>query len=229
VIEEKVRVFCPTDYQEDWDLPGLVAEIGAYYPTRFTPEELAQAVSPEQIIESLLAEATSYYEAREAQLGPENMREIERRVMLSIIDQRWREHLYEMDYLQEGINLRAMGQQDPLVAWQREGYDMFAQMMDAIADDFVRYVMHMEVVVEQPTAPALRNVEYSAAEDPVEGQAALRRAAALQVADPEAPVVPEADEVAARAPVVKSAEEKLGRNQPCWCGSGKKFKHCHGR
>jgi preprotein translocase subunit SecA len=229
VIEEKVRVFCPSDYQEDWDLTGLVAEIASYYPTRFTAEELAQAVSPEQIIDSLIAEATAYYEAREAQLGPETMREIERRVMLSIIDQRWREHLYEMDYLQEGINLRAMGQQDPLVAWQREGYDMFAQMMDTIADDFVRYVMHMEVVIEQPTAPVLRNVEYSAADDPVQGQAALQRVAALEAAEAGHAVAPEAAEVATQAPVVKSAEEKLGRNQPCWCGSGKKFKHCHGR
>ncbi len=85
--------------------------------------------------------------------APTTMREIERRVMLSILDQRWREHLYEMDYLQEGINLRAMGQKDPLSEWQREGYDMFGQMIDAISDDFVRYVMHLEVVVEN-AAPA---------------------------------------------------------------------------
>ena len=84
------------------------------------------------------------------------MRQVERQVMLQIIDTKWREHLYEMDYLQEGINLRAMGQKDPLVEWQREGFDMFGQMMHGIAQDFVRYVMHVQVTVQQPTpAPAV--------------------------------------------------------------------------
>src|SRR5207244_5268313 len=131
--------------------------------------ELSAAQRSDEIYESLLAEAVGYYEQREQLLGDEQMREIERRVMLSIIDQRWREHLYEMDYLQEGINLRAMGQRDPLVEWQREGYDMFSQMIDAIADDFVKYVMHLDVVVEQAEGPVLRNVQYSAPEDPVQG------------------------------------------------------------
>jgi preprotein translocase subunit SecA len=229
-IEAKVGVFCSTDYQEDWDVEGLLAEVQAYYPTRFTAAELLQANSPGHIVESLVTEAVGYYEQREADLGPETLRDIERRVMLSIIDQRWREHLYEMDYLQEGINLRAMGQQDPLVAWQLEGYDMFGQMMAAITDDFVKYVMHMEVVVEQPGASAVSNVQYSAAEDPVQGQQGLRQAAALQAQEMgEAPGPELAEEVAAQAPIVKTAEEKLGRNQPCWCGSGKKYKLCHGR
>ena len=94
------------------------------------------------------------------------MREVERQVMLRIIDQRWREHLYEMDYLQEGINLRAMGQKDPLVEWQREGYNMFGQMMHGIAQDFVRYVMHVQVV-QQPAGerrPAVQNVQTHSSE-----------------------------------------------------------------
>src|ERR671932_73479 len=107
-----------------------------------------EATSADQVAESLRAEAMRYYEEREAQLGPETMREIERRVMLSIIDQRWREHLYEMDYLQEGINLRAMGQKDPLVEWQREGFDMFGQLMHGIAQDLVRYIMRVQVVTQ---------------------------------------------------------------------------------
>ena len=93
-----------------------------------------------------MAEAAAYYERRENELGAELMREVERQVMLRIIDQRWREHLYEMDYLMEGINLRAMGQQDPLVAWQQDGFKMFGEMMHGIAQDFVRYVMHVQVV-----------------------------------------------------------------------------------
>ncbi len=231
-IEHAVGVFCSTPYQEDWDVEGLVNEIAAYYPTKFTADELLEAATPEMIIESLYTEGLEYYEAREADLGAENLREIERRVMLSIIDQQWREHLYEMDYLQEGINLRARGQQDPLVAWKMEGYEMFGQMMAGIADDFVKYVMHLEVVVEQPEAPQITNVELSAPEDPVAGRDSMRQAAIQHArdmgdaADPE--LLAAADEPVAQAPVVKTAEEKVGRNDPCWCGSGKKFKHCHG-
>jgi len=242
-LHRVVNTFCATDYHEDWDLPGLIHEVLNYFPTRFTAEELAEARNADAVHESLLAEAVRYYEQREEQLGDEIMREIERRVMLSIIDQRWREHLYEMDYLQEGINLRAMGQRDPLVEWQREGYDMFTQMTEAIADDFVRYVMHLDVVVEPQQRPAVHNVQYSAADGPVQGSSAIRPAVAeAQAANGDgagdgqaaAPAsggngAGPAQEAAVPATVVKTAEQKLGRNQPCWCGSGKKFKLCHGK
>ncbi|MGH9278367.1 MAG: preprotein translocase subunit SecA, partial [Acidimicrobiales bacterium] len=238
-LHKVVSTFCPTNYHEDWDLPGLIHEVLNYFPTKFAAEELEEASAPDAVAASLLAEAVRYYEQREEQLGDSVMREIERRVMLSIIDQRWREHLYEMDYLQEGINLRAMGQKDPLVEWQRDGFDMFTQMTEAIADDFVRYVMHLDVVVAPQAQPAVHNVQYSAAESPVEGSSAIGAAATAQpaavmagdgqggggggdgaAAPAEEPVVQQ---------VVKSAEQKLGRNQPCWCGSGKKFKLCHGK
>src|SRR5207237_3124169 len=143
----------------------------------------------DEIYESLLHEAVSYYEQREQELGadPETgdhrMREIERQVMLAIIDQRWREHLYEMDYLQEGINLRAMGQRDPLVEWQRDGFEMFRMMMDAIAEDFVKYVMHLDVVAEPSKGPTVRNVQYSAPEDPVQGTSGMVQAAAMEAAE----------------------------------------------
>jgi preprotein translocase subunit SecA len=233
-----VSTFCATDFHEDWDIPGLLHEVLNYFPTRFTAEELEEAHSAAAVEESLIAEAVRYYEQREEQLGDEIMREIERRVMLSIIDQRWREHLYEMDYLQEGINLRAMGQRDPLVEWQREGYDMFTQMTEAIADDFVRYVMHLDVVVEPQARPAVQNVQYTSADGPVQGSEAIRPAVVeAQVAAGDgqgdgaagngAPAA--APEAAVPVTVVKTAEQKLGRNQPCWCGSGKKFKLCHGK
>jgi preprotein translocase subunit SecA len=232
VITRVVDVFCPNDYAEDWNLENLLHDVGSYFPTSFTVEELAEARSKGQIEESLQAEALRYYEQREESLGPEVMREIERRVMLSILDQRWREHLYEMDYLQEGINLRAMGQRDPLTEWQREGYDMFTQMIAAISDDFVRYVMHLDVVVENAPQPELLNVQYSAADDPVQGTGGVQQAAVRQAAN-DGEAAPDAAAVAVdeptQAPVVKSEHEKLGRNQPCWCGSGKKFKMCHGR
>ena len=102
--------------------------------------------------ELLLDDATALYAEKEESIGAETLRDIERRVMLSVIDQHWREHLYEMDYLQEGINLRAMGQQDPLSEWQREGFDMFEAMMGQIEDDFVQYVFHLQVVVDDAAA-----------------------------------------------------------------------------
>ena len=138
-----------------------------------------------------------------------------------------------MDYLREGINLRAMGQQDPLVAWQKEGFDMFGQLMSGIDDDYVKYVMHAEVVVEQPELE-LDKAQYAAADDPVQGSSAIHSAALAEAAaspDPESAMsaIAVADEPAPMAPVVRSEEEKTGRNQPCWCGSGKKYKMCHGR
>ena len=107
--------------------------------------------------ESMLAEALDAYRARDEAFpgGEEEARQVEREVMLQIIDQRWRDHLADMDYLREGINLRAMGQQDPLVAWQKEGFDMFGQMMDAIDDDYLRYVMHVQVVSRAAAEPDL--------------------------------------------------------------------------
>ena len=133
-------------------------------------------------------EAIALYEERERRIadesdGVEAWREIERRVMLSMIDQGWREHLYEMDYLQEGINLRAMGQRDPLSEWQREGFDMFEAMMGIVEDNFVRYMFHIDVQVlehdEKPRQP-VRKLKYSAPEDPVQGSTALQAANRLR-------------------------------------------------
>jgi preprotein translocase subunit SecA len=227
-MQHAVETYCPTDFSEDWDLEGLMNDVLTYYPTRFTAQELSAAQRADEIYDSLLAEATSYYEQRETDIGEEAMREIERRVMLSIIDQRWREHLYEMDYLQEGINLRAMGQRDPLVEWQREGFEMFTMMMDAIAEDFVKYVMHLEVISDTE-APTVLNVQYSAPEDPVQGSSGMVQAAALQAAEMGEQAPPEfIEDEPVVTQVVKGEHEKVGRNDPCWCGSGKKYKRCHG-
>jgi preprotein translocase subunit SecA len=187
------------------------------------------------MFELLHGDAVEQYEQREEAIGTDTLREIERRVMLSVIDQHWREHLYEMDYLQEGINLRAMGQKDPLVEWQREGYSMFSEMMHGIAQDFVRYVMHVQVVVNPTEQPSeeVRNVQYSAAEDPVQGTSGMRAAAQAAIADGSldaeevGPVA--TSEAPTMQPVVKSDWDKTPRNAPCPCGSGKKFKLCHGR
>src|SRR5580700_2500052 len=156
-IEALVQSACPSEYPEEWELDRLVTEITQYYPTAFTAEDLHAATTIPQIIESFVAEAIDAYHARDEVFpgGEDEARQVEREVMLQIIDQRWREHLSEMDYLREGINLRAMGQLDPLVAWQREGFQMFGQMMDAIDDDYLRYVMHVQVVTGAGAGPDL--------------------------------------------------------------------------
>ncbi|HEX2699621.1 MAG TPA: preprotein translocase subunit SecA [Acidimicrobiales bacterium] len=226
-----VAGYLPGDYQEEWDLAGLLTEVKLYFPTRFTAEELLKAVTADEVEDSLLAEAVAYYEQRERDMpgGADTMRELERSIMLQIIDQKWREHLAEMDYLRDGINLRAMGQQDPLVAWQKEGYDMFGQMVAGIDDDYVKYVMHVEVLVDRPAQPDLDRASYVAPEDPVQDfKAGPAPAAAPPSGNGQAELAPAPEEVT-QAPLVKGAQEKLGRNQPCWCGSGKKFKLCHGR
>jgi preprotein translocase subunit SecA len=152
--------------------------------------------------------------------------------MLRIIDQRWREHLDEMDYLQEGINLRAVGQKDPLTEWQREGFEMFGQMMKGIAQDFVKYVMHVQVVRKEAPAPVVQNVQQTSSDDLIANgftQAAKAAMAAGELSPEDVP----AAAVAEPAPVkqqtiVKDEWSKTSRNAPCPCGSGKKFKMCHG-
>ena len=158
------------------------------------------------------------------------MRQVERQVMLRIIDQRWREHLEEMDYLQEGINLRAMGQKDPLVEWQREGFQMFGAMMAGIAKDFVRYVMNVQVTQpdEPQLTPKVLNMQQTSSESSNESGFASARAAAV-AEESGAPAPTAAPPPAAKQQtVVKDAFEKTPRNAPCPCGSGSKFKNCHG-
>ena len=243
-MEEAVDEYCQTDYPEDWDLDGLLKAVATYYPTKFALAELQQASTKEQLVESFIAEGTSYYEAREQEVaqnfGNEDvMREVEREVMLQIIDARWREHLSEMDYLRDGINLRAMGQKDPLVEWQTDGFEMFGQMMGAINNDYLRYVMHVDVAPEQIAQPEVQLDQASfAGEDAAPQGAAALSAAAVGFDAGEAFAATAAqsagDGVRAEdipqqvQQVVRSDAEKTGRNDPCWCGSGKKFKHCHG-
>jgi preprotein translocase subunit SecA len=234
-VEGVISTYCVSDFHEEWDLDGLLPDIQQFWPTTTTAADLEALSNTDEVYERLMGEGQAYYEQREAELGEETMREVERQVMLRIIDQKWREHLYEMDYLQEGINLRAMGQKDPLVEWQREGYEMFGSMMQGIAQDFVKYVMHAQVTVaQQPQAePAVRDMTYTAPADPSEAGSGMAAAARAQAAiDAEAGgEVPEAvaPEEVTQKPVVKSEWDKTPRNAPCPCGSGKKFKLCHGR
>ncbi len=230
-ITNVVVLCCPTDYPEEWDLNQLVAELTQYYPTKFSVADLSQASTQDQLIESIEAEALAFYEERSATFpgGEEAARSLERDIMLQIIDQRWQEHLSEMDYLREGINLRAMGQQDPLVAWQQEGFSMFGKMMETIDDDYLRYLFHVETVAQE-VQPSFDQATYVAAEDPVDDFTFAQATLASQqgVGTAVAPEQIDPAELEAFIPVVKDDAQKTGRNEPCWCGSGKKYKFCHG-
>jgi preprotein translocase subunit SecA len=226
-VDSLIAAYCVSEADDEWDLDGLTRELATYWPTTVAISLLEQASSTDNIYDIVMADAAVFYKQREEQLGETVMREIERQVMLRIIDQRWREHLEEMDYLQEGINLRAMGQKDPLTEWQREGYDMFGSLMKGIAQDFVKYVMHVEVVSDDAAGTTVQNIRQTSSDD--DTASGFDVAVASAIADGELP--PEAAPVRAvsNTPVVKSEFDKTPRNAPCPCGSGKKFKVCHGK
>jgi preprotein translocase subunit SecA len=249
--ERSVAESCPSEYPEEWDLKGLIDGLTQYYPTRFSVEDLSQAATTEDLVESIVEEALEYYEKHAESMpgGAETMRQIERQVMLQILDDRWRDHLAEMDNLKDGIHLRWTVQADPLNAWQSEGYNLFGQLMEVIDNDYLRYILHVEAVQNSAIEPDLDRAVYVAAEDPVAPTTALAGVLAAEAGAIVAPVEqvlppaakngspkgakdlvkrPNAPDPDALVPITKAAHEKVGRNDPCWCGSGKKFKLCHG-
>jgi preprotein translocase subunit SecA len=230
-VEALIETHCQSVATDEWDLDGLAKELALFWPTKLTTAELAASRNTDALYDLVMAEATAHYAQREQELGSDVMREVERQVMLRIIDQRWREHLEEMDYLKEGINLRAMGQKDPLTEWQREGFEMFGAMMKGIAQDFVRYVMHVQVVQKEAPQlePKVLNLQTSSSDD-APAETGFDRARAQAVAEGDLPPQPQAPPTQTTKPatVVKDAFDKTPRNAPCPCGSGKKFKNCHG-
>jgi preprotein translocase subunit SecA len=222
-VDSLIESHCVSDADDEWDLEGLARELGTFWPTEVTENTLANCGSTDDMYDHVMADASRYYALRESEMGEQTMREVERQVMLRIIDQRWREHLEEMDYLQEGINLRAMGQKDPLTEWQREGFEMFGALMKGIAQDFVKYVMHVQVVKNDAPAIQVQNIQESSFDSDTQGGFAGATADPLAPPQPAAPV--------AQKTVVKSADDwsLTPRNAPCPCGSAKKYKMCHGR
>ncbi len=155
VVTSYVEGATSSGYPEDWDLDQLWVALKTLYPISLTPDEAIKTaggerndLSREFLVEEIVADAQAAYDQRESELGEEVTRELERRVLLSVLDRKWREHLYEMDYLQEGIGLRAMAQRDPLVEYQKEGFDMFRAMMDAIQEESVGFLFNLEVQVD---------------------------------------------------------------------------------
>ncbi|WP_314363575.1 preprotein translocase subunit SecA [Rothia mucilaginosa] len=154
-------------HAEDWDFDELWSAIKQVYPISITVDDLAEdagdrtKITRDQIVKEVLADAHLIYDEREKSVGEESMREIERRVMLSVIGERWPEHLYEMEYLKEGIGLRAMAQRDPLVEYQREGYDMYQSMLGAIREETVTYLFNLDLSKQRTQASAVRLAEPS--------------------------------------------------------------------
>jgi preprotein translocase subunit SecA len=192
VISETVELaFSPEIPRNEWDWEAMQLELSQYYPTSISRSSFEGSPDVEDVVEFAVEEGAVAYEKREEDLGAEILRQVERSVMLSVIDNKWREHLSEMDYLRAGIGLRAMGQRDPLSEYQREAYDMFTEMVDSVKRDAVKYLFHVELS-KPKTEP--------------------QRVAPLSTG----------------GSVKQATSDKVGRNDPCPCGSGKKYKRCHG-
>jgi preprotein translocase subunit SecA len=243
VIERLVDEYTPGDDLEDWDLPELEVQLRQIWPVGIEVADMApEKVERDKLKDALDDDAMNAYDEREQQLGEELMRHLERSILLQVIDNRWREHLYDMDYLREGIHLRGFAQIDPLVAYKNEGFGMFEELMHSIWEEFSKLVFHAEVEVQpggaegvfagnggaEPTA-----LDYSG------GSLEAQPSALQQVAAQGGIEVGQSPEEAAEAAlgngapepvetVVKDEHDKIGRNDPCWCGSGKKYKKCHG-
>jgi preprotein translocase subunit SecA len=245
-IERTVEQYTPSDYMEDWDLDGLLTALGQFFPVELDEDDL----NPETIDSGYLAEeitqtALKQYEAREQELDKELMGALERFLILQIIDERWREHLYDMDYLREGIHLRGFAQIDPLVAYKNEAFTLFGDLMNSVWVDFTRMIFNVQVSVDGQNgggggapAPAFAaagnstragRVSYSGGSSAM-GAGAI--AAAAAAAGPGAAAYEGEGGPVEALPVVEQrvtdSEHEVGRNDPCWCGSGKKFKRCHG-
>jgi preprotein translocase subunit SecA len=211
-------------YPEDWDLETLWTALGTLYPIGISIETLiansggdVAGLDSEYILETVLDDVHQAYEKRESELSAPAMRQLERSIVLSVLDRKWREHLYEMDYLQEGIGLRAMAQRDPLVEYQREGYDLFVAMMDSIKEETVGFVFNADVDVETVT------------DDNDEPVSLIKGAPAPAASRPLTYSAPsETGEVVAKAAPGSDAYANVGRNDECPCGSGLKYKKCHG-
>lgn len=253
MIAEQIGVVVHThlggqQYAEEWDLDALFVGLRTLYDPGIRPAEIdIEAMTADEVAELLADDALARYEERETELGADQMRAVERAVMLQIIDSRWKETLLDMDYLQEGIHLRALGQRDPLVEYKSEGFELFQDMLEGIksstvttllknsAQDLsyfaamtfdepvqiVNYSSGDELAYETSFADAARSGGDLSVYDGMDGTGTMNAGAGAQRFQ-------EAQSAGGVAVQQRVVEQKIGRNDPCWCGSGKKFKKCHG-
>ncbi len=232
VVEDTVNVFTEEEYAEEWDLEALTNAMAGLYQTEITADELRAdlgQISREVLVEEFQADARDEYEAKEEEFGAELMRELERFVVLQVVDMRWREHLENMDALREGVYLRQMAQKDPLVEYTAEGERMFTELGRVIRGEVVLHLFHAELAPEEAQQQLAQSQAQTANGNVYYEHEASAGAAAMAAAgggEAIAAGVPSSGGVART--VHASPDEKLGRNDPCWCGSGKKFKKCHG-
>jgi preprotein translocase subunit SecA len=248
VIERMVEQYTQGEVAEEWDLGGLQTQLELLLPGGVDLAAVdIESVDREQLKEDLTAYLLGQYDSREQQFGEELMRQLERAILLQIIDNRWREHLYEMDYLREGIHLRGFAQIDPLVAYKNEGFLMFEEMIHSMWEEYARLIFHVEVEVAPETQAAFaqgsgtaatRDVQYSGGT--LEQPSTFERIQQQQQEQQGGVATAAPDEQAFQATEpggdgdgivetkVKDEHDKVGRNDPCWCGSGKKYKKCHG-
>src|SRR5438552_4557513 len=230
-VETGVTQFADAEFAEDWDLAGLVTHMQSFYGTDITVEELrdegVDLTSRDALRDEFVEDALDTYAQREQDLGPELARDVERFVILQVVDQRWREHLEAMDYLREGVHLRAFAQKDPLVEYRGEGHVLFEELSQTIREEVVFTLFHVAVEVQQSDLEPMQahdgDLQY--AHETSAGADAIAAAGGAATALAEAPVA------AGALPVQQQAvneHKDIGRNDPCWCGSGKKFKKCHG-
>jgi preprotein translocase subunit SecA len=247
VIERTIDQYTPGDFMEDWDLDGLFTALGQFFPVDLGDDDLLpETIDRDSLADRITGLAQELYDAREQALGEELMGSLERFLLLQIIDERWREHLFDMDYLREGIHLRGFAQIDPLVAYKNEAFALFGDLMNSVWADYARLIFNVQVNVEGENGggapmPAFAaagsstrsgRVSYSGGQSAV-GSSALAAAAAAagagqQGAEGYGPEGAEGEAVPVIEQRVVDEEHQVGRNDPCWCGSGKKFKRCHG-
>jgi preprotein translocase subunit SecA len=253
VVERTIAQYTQGEFSEEWDLEALCKAMQDLYATSdpITPEELSEEVGLDRsaLVEEFREDARDTYEEKQKALGlnPETdqplLRDVERFVILQVVDVRWREHLENMDYLREGVHLRAMAQKDPLVEYTSEGHRMFEELNAAIREEVVMTLFHAEIEVEEAgqlqqaqAAQALDGGGFAYEHESLSGSQAIAAAGAgtgTLLAGDGASVTAGGigaggGSVATQQRVTDAREKNIGRNDPCWCGSGKKFKRCHG-
>jgi preprotein translocase subunit SecA len=237
MVEQVVLEHTVSDYQEEWDVDALFHDLGALYPIAIERDEI-QGLSREELVEEFVDDAQDAYAKKEEDLGSELMREVERFLVLQVVDVRWREHLESMDYLREGIHLRAMAQKDPLSEYRAEGHILFQELRATIREEVLRYLFHLEIEPEQaaglaserpgsPNGGARGDLVYEhesvAGADAIQAAGGGAGAGTAVLAPPGGGGVPQQEQR------VASEWDRVGRNDPCPCGSGKKYKKCHGQ
>jgi len=215
IVDEIIEKYCPTDYKEDWDILNLKGELGFHFLSDF--KGIEDAKNRDELKDNIMKEIEIIYKEREELIGEEKMREVERMALLYTLDEAWRDHLYSLDHLREGIYLRAYGQKDPLVEYKQESYKMFEELMRRIRNETVHRVLRIQVAqIPKRVLERVRAEHPEFSQKRLEGKEEPRG------------IVREKEETQVKRPFVREIP-KVGRNDPCPCGSGKKYKHCHGK